>query len=111
MAIVELQKATLYGTNSQQAAVIEGLQKLGCMHLINLRETPVQAPQLVSKEARETLKYLTASATQRKQEKSRFQFDREQLIQDVLEVKQQKERLTAVRDDLKKASYTTQELQ
>ena len=103
MAIVELQKATLYGTNSQQAAVIEGLQKLGCMHLINLRETPVQAPQLVSKEARETLKYLTASATQRKQEKSRFQFDREQLIQDVLEVKQQKERLTAVRDDLKKA--------
>ncbi len=103
MAIVELQKATLYGTNTQQAAIIDGLQKLGCMHLINLHETPVQEPQLVSKEARETLKYLTSSPTQRKQEKSRFQFDREQLIRDVLEIKQRKERLVAVRDDIKKA--------
>ena len=103
MAIVKLKKATLFGTNTQQAAIIDGLQKLGCMHLINLQENPVQEPQLVSKEARETLKYLTSSPTQRKQEKSRFQFDREQLIRDVLEIKQRKERLVAVRDDLKKA--------
>ncbi|WP_166823052.1 V-type ATP synthase subunit I [Thalassoroseus pseudoceratinae] len=103
MAIVELKRATLFGTNSQQTVIIDGLQKLGCMHLINLRETPVQAPQLVSKEARETLKYLTSSPTQRRQEKSRYRFDREKLIRDVLEIKQQKERRISERDDLKKA--------
>lgn len=103
MAIVELKKATLYGINSRKAAIIAGLQKLGCLHLINLQQAPVQQQQLVSREAREVLRDLTSAPTQRRQEKSRFQFDREGLIREVLEIRQRKENRISERDSLKKA--------
>ena len=36
MAIVPLDKMTLYGAESQKDAVIEQLQRLGCSHLVDL---------------------------------------------------------------------------
>ena len=36
MAIVPINKITLYGIIDQKEAVLEGLQRLGCAHLINL---------------------------------------------------------------------------
>ncbi len=37
MAIVPLNKLTIYGMSDQKADVLDGLQRLGCLHLIGLR--------------------------------------------------------------------------
>ena len=39
MAIVPVAKVTLYGSASQKVTVLEGLQALGCMHLLDLSQT------------------------------------------------------------------------
>lgn len=103
MAIVALDKLTVYGTSGQKADVLEGLQQLGCMHLVNLRGTAPQQPELVSREARAALRYLQACPDQRQQMVSSMTFDRETIIREVLAAKEQREQLAVERDQLYQA--------
>ncbi len=103
MAIVALDKLTVYGTCGQQAKVIDGLQQLGCLHLINLRGTRAQPPELVSKDARAALRYLTGCKTQRRRTGSRTHYDREPVIREVLEIKDRSALLAGERDDLQQS--------
>ena len=63
MAIVPVAKVTLYGTADQKDAVLDGLQELGCLHLLDVNESRERQSQgkLSSPDAAEALKYLPRS--------------------------------------------------
>ena len=103
MAIVVLEKLTVYGTAAQKEAVLEGLQRLGCLHLINLRETPRRSRNLFPKKRAEHSAILHESPVQRQPAASHAEYDRDQLIRDVLEVQERRERLREERDLLQTA--------
>ncbi len=61
MTIVALAKVSVFGLAAQKQAVLEGLQTLGCLHLIDLGATDAPADFTSSQpavEAREALRYL-----------------------------------------------------
>ena len=103
MSIVPLDKITIYGTSNQKADVLDGLQELGCLHLIALRDVRDGGRELVSKEAREAYRYLQSCRPSRRKASSKTPYDREQLIRQAIENKQEAERLVAARDHLQKA--------
>ena len=103
MSIVALDKLTVFGTSDQKSDVLDGLQRLGCLHLINLQSKETQQPELVSKEAREALRYLLACPVRRRQTMARTHYNRESLIDGVLTIKHTREQLTAERDHLQTA--------
>jgi len=100
MAIVELEKLTVYGASWQRPAVLEGLQRLGCMHLISLQEGDFQPPQLVAKEAREALKYLESCPDQRLPAASSAKFDLDEVVRETLEIRERRDELNIERDQL-----------
>jgi len=77
MAIVPVNKVTLYGIADHKQAVLEGLQDLGCAHLVNL--TPGtgdgQPGPGYSVDAHKALKYLQACPTQRRPTRDPRHFD------------------------------------
>ena len=60
MAIVPVAKVTLYGSADQKEKVLDGLQELGCMHLLDLSNDHDNnsGKQQVSSDAAAALKYL-----------------------------------------------------
>ena len=104
MAIVPLDKMTLYGAQKQQAQVLEQLQKLGCAHLVNLGESGGDlAAGDVSHDARDALKYLRACRDQLRQVRRSEQFNREAIVKDALRIRDEQRTLTDEYDELRKA--------
>lgn len=103
MAIVALDKLTVYGPLSAKESTLEGLQRLGCVHLVRLRGDGEGPPELVSKEAREALRYLSASPVKRRPTSHRADYDRQRVIDEILEVKSRCAQLTAEREELQRA--------
>ncbi len=105
MAIVPLDKITLYGTVDQKDAVLDGLQRLGCLHLVDLGSRPEgkMAIESVSGDAREALRYLRACANQRRQTIGRKGYDVAKIDAEALEIKRREEELNDERDHLGKA--------
>jgi V/A-type H+-transporting ATPase subunit I len=68
MSIVPLVKVTLYGPAAEKDAVLDGLQRLGCMHLNDLRRGAAEAADAVTSrsDAREALQYLYDSPVRRR---------------------------------------------
>ncbi|MGI9473928.1 MAG: V-type ATP synthase subunit I [Rubripirellula sp.] len=100
MAIVALDRLTVIGISRQKEAALDGLQGLGCVHLVNLRE-PTKGPrELVSKEAREALRYLQSCPELRKITTAGSRYERQPLMDEILEIKGDSERLSAERDGL-----------
>ena len=104
MAIVQLDKLTLYGAESHQEVVIQRLQALGSAHLLNLTSG---SGELVagdlSAEARDALKFLRACSEQRRQVRRRDEFDREQVVEDALNIQRALQDRSDERDALEKA--------
>ena len=66
MAIVKLDKVTIYGSAQQRDDVLDGLQRLGCVHLVNLQESePKTVEHPLRSEVHEALKYLDRCRVQR----------------------------------------------
>ena len=104
MAIVPLDKMTLFGAETQRARVLERLQELGCVHLVNLGEADGEYVSAdVATDARDALKYLRACPEQLRQIRRADQFDREQVVTDALRVKGEEHELRDERDQLQKA--------
>lgn len=103
MSIVSLDKVTVYGTSVQQEAALDGLQRLGCLHLVNLRDRSPARQELISKEAREALRYLEASPKKRRKTSKRARYDRDTLVDELLSIKQRAEQLGVERDELREA--------
>lgn len=105
MAIVPLDKVTLYGPVHRRPVVLEGLQTLGCLHLVDLAK-PVDHPspdELVSADAREALRYLNACPTRRRQTRTRVGYDHSEVDREALAGKHREEALNDERDHLRKA--------
>ncbi len=105
MAIVTLDKVTVIGSRDRKKAVLQGLQRLGCLHLVDLADekTEQQMEPLVSAEAREALRYLRACPERRRQTHTEKGYDFELIDDDVLAIKQQRVALEEERTGLRKA--------
>jgi V/A-type H+-transporting ATPase subunit I len=103
MAIVDLDKVTLYGTSAQKSAVVDGLQQLGCTHLIDLQYDTTELPEFISKDARQALRLLRASPIRRTKTSSRREYDRDSVVGRVLQIEERRQVFTAERDQLEKA--------
>jgi V/A-type H+-transporting ATPase subunit I len=105
MAIVPLEKVTLYGPVDRRPVVLEGLQTLGCLHLVDLAKPADRSPadELVSADAREALRYLNVCPVKRRQTKSRAGYDHAEVDAETLAVKHGEEELNDERDHLEKA--------
>ena len=72
MAIKRLNKITLYGPGQDKAGILQGLQALGCMHLIPLTEkTAEPAMRMQPAEASEALAWLERAPRTRRQVKDK----------------------------------------
>ncbi|MEM8667829.1 MAG: V-type ATP synthase subunit I [Planctomycetota bacterium] len=106
MAIVELQKLILCGTRGQQPSVLEQLQQLGCVHLV-----PFQAPEeltrpIVQRRAKDAYRYLMRSPIKRRPTTDRSKFDRDQLIDELLQIRDRRAALSEEQDNLTQAVET-----
>ena len=81
MSIVPVRKVTLCGTRADRQGLLEGLQRLGCMHLVSLRpppKEPEKAPPERAEDAYRALRYLLDLRNKRRQviDTEGFDFDR-----------------------------------
>ncbi len=108
MAIVPVAKVTLYGTADQKYAVLDGLQELGCLHLLDLNESRDHRPQgkHSSPDAVQALKYLRACPIHRRAVKDDADFRLDDVVGQTLSIQQQIQQLQTERDELKQAIAT-----
>ena len=104
MAIVPLKKVSLFGMTDRKEAVLEGLQRLGCTHLVNLTPgTGDGKPQRgYSVEAHEAFQFLLCCPVQRKRAVDEEDFDFGAVEREALEIRQKEQDLTDERDALVK---------
>ena len=104
MAIVKLNKMTLYGSDTHKDEVIGRLQELGCVHLVNLGDGASDIGSCdASSDARDALNYLKGCTEQRRQVRRRQVFDREQVVADTLKIKRHEQDLLEEREELEAA--------
>lgn len=108
MAIVPVAKVTLYGTADQKGTVLDGLQELGCMHLLDLRQDHDDnaKKQQGSSDAAAALKYLRMCPIHRRAVKDESDFHFDDVVGQSLSIEQQVQMLQAERDELKQPIAT-----
>src|SRR5215510_11822318 len=104
MSIVPLLKVTLYGPAADKDAVLDGLQRLGCLHLNDLHQGDAEAVDLTPRrsDAREALQYLDDSPVHRRALRHREKVDYEAVVREVLEVRDRSRALAEEREQLRK---------
>lgn len=93
MSIVTLAKVTLIGLPTDKTKVLDGLQRLGCIHLIPLREPEAGGefiPASSAQEARQALRYLMDVRTRRHQLRVDETFSVDTVVSQALENQQQR---------------------
>ncbi len=109
MAIVPLNIFTLHGTLDQKEAVLEGLQRLGCAHLISL--TPGKSKgkpgRGCARETCQALRYLQTCPTESQQATNSAEFDFASVEREALLIQQRSQALTDERDYLTTAIGAT----
>ena len=88
MAIVLLDKVTLYGPAAEKGDVLEALQQLGCLHLVDLRPGEGRGAEVAASDtgARAALQYLEDSPVRRRPQ-TRAGVDFQALVKEALEVR------------------------
>ena len=109
MAIVPVNKVTLYGIADHKEAVLDGLQSLGCTHLVNLNPGPGDGRpgSGYSVEAHQALQYLLACPVQHRQARNPKDFDFARTEQEALEIRRREQELSDEHDALVKAIDAT----
>ena len=104
MSIVPLLKVTLYGPAADKDAVLDGLQRLGCLHLNDLHQGEAETVDLTARpsDARQALQYLDDSPVRRRALRPREKVDSEAIVREVLEVRDRSRALAEERDQLRK---------
>jgi V/A-type H+-transporting ATPase subunit I len=105
MSIVALSKVTLYGPAAERDAVLDGLQRLGCVHLTNLRNSEATAgvdTRASYPDAHQALQYLLDSPNRLHPSRTDGKVDVEALIKEVLEVRDGSRALIEERAQLRK---------
>lgn len=104
MTIVPLDKVTLVGLTADKGAVLDGLQRLGCTHLISLRPAPSEpekAPSPRAESAYRALKYLSDFPSRRRQIQDAPDFDVDRLVEQALANQQRTREVSDRRDFLR----------
>lgn len=104
MAIVPLVKATVYGPAPEKGEVLDGLQQLGCLHLIDLRGAAGDGGGRPAAEAdaRAALRYLKDSPVRRHVPRHMASVDIPKLVRDVLDVLDRSRALAEEREQLRR---------
>jgi V/A-type H+/Na+-transporting ATPase subunit I len=104
MSIVPLVKVTLYGPMSEKDAVLDGLQRLGCVHLNDLRSSAVGVTNVASPsaDARAALQYLEDSPVRRRPLRKHAGVDLQALVREALDVRDRSRSLDEEREQLHK---------
>ena len=105
MAIKRLKKITLYGPGQDKSRVLQGLQALGCLHLIPLTEKAADtALQMQPAEASEAKAWLDRSPKQRRQVKgfrdSKNAVNVDKIVEEILANKTSFRKQSDLRDKL-----------
>ncbi|MBE9171927.1 V-type ATP synthase subunit I [Cyanobium sp. LEGE 06143] len=91
MSIVPLARVTVVGLSADKDRLIDGLQRLGCLHLIPL-ESPAEQDTFVTprpiEEAQQALRYLSDVRRRRHQTRVDADFDFDRLIAEALATRQ-----------------------
>ena len=91
MSIAALKKVSICGLIAEKKEVLDGLQGLGCLHLLSLRE-PLAEPEKAAPEHPENtyraLKFLTACPNKRHQIREDTHFDIEEVVDKALHLQQ-----------------------
>lgn len=105
MTIVALDKVTLFGPAAQREQVLDALQRLGCMHLLDLNGSDGRSPLGESKstDAHEALKYLSTSPVARRSSMQGKQYDTSKVVTQSLDIKRRQQALSDEHDQLVKA--------
>jgi V/A-type H+-transporting ATPase subunit I len=105
MAIVPVSKVTLYGTADQKDAILDGLQDLGCMHLVDLGERAgaVRSTSWISAEAHRAVKFLRTCPVERRSVSDEADFRFDEVVQAALRIEQRQQQLREEREELKLA--------
>jgi len=105
MAIVPVSKVTFYGITDEKEAVLDGLQRLGCAHVVNLNPgmSEGRPERGYSVEAHEALQYLRTCPIQRQQAKNPEDFDFAAVERETLEIRQREQELRDERDFVREA--------
>ncbi len=91
MTIARLKKVTVCGLLSEKRCLLEGLQALGCMHLVALRPAPAEVEEVATPHAEaaiKALRFLTDMHDKRKQVTRDPSFDVSNVVEQVLDVKE-----------------------
>ncbi|MDJ0861912.1 MAG: V-type ATP synthase subunit I [Gammaproteobacteria bacterium] len=103
MSIVRLKKVTVCGLLTEKQSLLEGLQRLGCMHLLPLRPAPAEVEKVATPRAEaayKALRFLSDMPAKRKQVRRDPTFDVQQVVNKALEVKDRLRDATDRRDFL-----------
>jgi len=103
MAIVPLAKVTLYGPATEKDAVLDGVQRLGCLHLNDL-DPGATAPsevERVGREARDALQYLEDARARRRAVGRASALDVGALVKEALGVRDRAHALAEERERLR----------
>ncbi len=90
MSIARLKKVTVCGLLTEKQSLLEGLQALGCMHLVPLRSVPAEVEKVASPRAEsayKALRFLNDMPEKRKQVTQESGFDVHKVVQQALDVK------------------------
>ncbi len=101
MSIVSLSRVTLCGSSTDKKALLAGLQRLGCMHLVSLQpppKEPEKTPPERAEDAYRALRYLLDVRSKRRQVTDAEHFDFNAVVQQAL-ANQQRRRDTEDRRD------------
>ncbi|WOG29632.1 V-type ATP synthase subunit I [Endozoicomonas sp. 8E] len=101
MAIKQLNKITLYGPGEDKTRILQGLQTLGCMHLIPLSDNTVdQSLRMQPAQASEAIAWLERSPRIRRQLKDKNHVCIDQVVAEVLDNKASVREVSDARDKL-----------
>ena len=103
MSIAPLKKITLCGLLTEKRDVLQGLQNLGCMHLLALRPPPAEVENVASPRAQDAykaLRFLADVPQKRRQVMRDPDFNVNDLVKDALDLKQRIRTVTDRRDFL-----------
>ncbi len=103
MSIVPLVKATLYGPSAEKDAVLDGLQRVGCLHLNDLHPGPEPDVAASDADARAAWQYLQDSPVRRRPLKRAPDVDLQAVVKEVLGIRDRSHALAEQRVHLHKA--------
>lgn len=103
MSIVSLNKVTLFGLTKEKQKMLNGLQDLGCMHLVTLREISEEPEKVQPEQSKGTiaaLRFLLDCPKKRHQVMEEQQFKLESCVDRILQIKQLIREISDLRDKL-----------